>query len=92
MKDNLVEAGRLAMRVEGENWVAYYAASKTMDGAVFLGSIRMATVVDNEERKQAFMEIMRGVVSEILQQALGVPEPTWTEPRSAPEHERAGSA
>ncbi len=85
------EVGRLAMRVEGDNWNAYYAAQGTMDAAIPLGSIRMAAIANNPERKQAFMDMMRDTVCDLIEEATGV-RPEWTEPRRAPEHERAGSA
>ena len=91
MADELKQIGRLALRVEGENWNAYYALKETMDGAVFLGSIRMGAVTTKPERKQEFMDLMRHVVEDILEDKLGA-WPTWTEPQRAPESERSGSA
>lgn len=85
--------GRLAMRVEGDLWVARYALPGTMEGAVFLGSIQMAIVGQNREMKERFMAMMRDAVSMILKDEFGV-NPDWPEPdgRRAPEHERAGRA
>lgn len=74
-----VQVGRLAMRVEGENWNAYYALPDTMKDPVFLGSIRMGAVADNPERKQAFMMMMRDIVSDIIEESTGH-RPTWREP------------
>jgi hypothetical protein len=86
------QIGRLAMRQEGGNWTAYYALPDTMADAVFLGSIRLAAVTGNPERKQAFMDMMRDLVSDIIEEKTGV-RPIWpNEPQPAPEHERAGSA
>lgn len=85
-----VQIGRLAMRQEGENWNAYYALPTSMDDPIFLGSIRMAAVIGNEERKAAFIDMMRDVVSDIIEDATGV-RPMWGGPTGAPEHERAGS-
>jgi hypothetical protein len=85
-----VQIGRLALRHEGENWNAYYALTDTMDGAVFLGSIRMGAVISNTRRRQHFMNLMRDVVSDILKDATGQ-QPTWPNaPQPAPEHERSG--
>lgn len=81
--------GRLAMRHEGQQWNAYYALENTMNGAIFLGSIAMVAVAENPERKQAFMNMMRDVVSDIMEERLGV-RPEWGEPQAAPEHERSG--
>ena len=87
--NNLAQVGRLAMRHEGENWNAYYARPDTMQEPVFLGSIRMGAVVNNAARKQAFIEMMRDVVSDLIEDATGM-RPVWNEPRPAPEHERSG--
>lgn len=87
-----VQMGRLAMRVEGDLWVAYYALPDTMDDALFLGSIQMAFVQD-ESAKQIFMALMRDAVSLILKEETGE-NPEWPDPfgRPAPNHERAGRA
>lgn len=83
--------GRLALRVEGDNWNAYYALNDTMEGAVPLGSITMMAVTRNPALKQAFMDLMIGVVSDILEDATGR-KPTWSDPETAPEHERSRNA
>jgi len=80
------QVGRLAMRVEGDNWNAYYAMTNTMEGALFLGSIRMAFVQD-ASRKAVFMGLMRDSVSSILEGVVGA-KPEWKDPVKAPEHER----
>lgn len=81
--------GRLALRHEGANWNAYYALPGTMDGAIFLGSIAMRFVQDIG-RKNAFMEMMREAVSDLIEEQTGQ-RPTWPEGvQAAPEHERAG--
>lgn len=84
------QIGRLAMRVEGDKWTAYYALPGTMTGALYLGQIQMR-FVQKPERKDAFMSLMREAVSDILEEATGV-RPEWPEPagRPAPQHERAG--
>ena len=84
--------GRLAMRVEGDWWVAYYALPDTMDDALELGRIRVAFVADFSA-KQIFMALMRDAVSAIIKDRAGV-DPEWPEPGGtrAPEHERSGSA
>jgi hypothetical protein len=86
----MAQAGRLAMRVEGNLWVAYFAQIGTMDGAIFLGSIQMAFVQD-QGRKRAFMGLMQEAVGEILADAMGA-EPHWPEWTPAPDHERGGRA
>lgn len=83
--------GRLALRQEGRFWVAYYAATATMDGAEELGRVAMAAVTGPAgfERKLMFMAMMRDIVGDILEHVTGV-RPEWPEPegRPAPEHER----
>jgi hypothetical protein len=81
--------GRLAMRVEGNFWNAYYALPNTMDGAILLGSIQMRFVID-ETRKNLFMALMREAMSDLIAEVVGE-RPTWPDgPRTAPPHERAG--
>jgi len=87
----MVQVGRLALRVEGEYWNAYYAESSTLDGAVLLGSIRMSIVqgslARHERTKKQFMRLMRDVVADLLRDVVGQ-RPTWNEPVAAPSHER----
>ena len=83
--------GRLAFRVEGDNWNAYFAKVDTMEGAIFMGSIPMAFVIDKPERKQAFMDLMKGCFDDFIEGETGI-APTWDQPIRAPEHERTGSA
>jgi hypothetical protein len=88
---NKVVAGRLAMRQEGEWWNAYYVMNDTMSGALHLGSINMRLVIDNEERKEMFLEFMRNIGASIINEVTGqIPE--WTEATLAPDHERGGNA
>jgi len=83
--------GRLAMRHEGENWNAYYAMPNTMDGAIPLGSIKMR-FVQSQERRDAFMGLMKEAVSDLLQELTGS-RPTWPDgAQPAPERERSGHA
>ena len=87
----MAKIGRLAFREEGSMWNAYYALSDTMEGALFLGSIAMAAISDHPERQQAFMDLMRAFVADIIEEKCGIrPEMPGAEP--APEHERAGRA
>jgi hypothetical protein len=83
--------GRLALRSEGDLWVAYYALPKTMEGAIFLGSIQLRFVQD-PVRKSTFMDLMQEAVSDIIEEITGE-RPTWPDgPMPAPEHERGGNA
>lgn len=80
--------GRLAMRVEGDLWVAYYAMTDTMDDALFLGSIQMQFVQD-KARKNTFMMLMQDAVADLIEVAAGE-RPYWHPPHRAPESERSG--
>ena len=82
---------RLAMRVEGDWWVAYMAQKDSMDGATRLGSILMGIVEHNQERKQAFMALMQSAMTDGIKDVFGQ-TPDWNAPQSAPESERAGRA
>lgn len=87
--EKLKQAGRLALRHEGNMWNAYFALPTTMEGAVFLGSIAMTIVTTSEKRKNAFMQIMSEFVADILEEKVGV-RPTIMGVQNAPEHEKAG--
>jgi hypothetical protein len=82
-------AGRLALRHEGNMWNAYFAMPHTMEGAALIGSISIAAVWNDEDRKVAFMRMMSEIVADILEANIGV-RPHFMVPRSAPEHEKAG--
>jgi hypothetical protein len=82
---------RLAMRVEGDWWVAYLAQADKMDGAKRLGSILMGVVENNPDRKKAFMAIMQSAMTDAIKDVFGQ-TPDWGAPQSAPEAERAGRA
>lgn len=85
-----MKIGRIAMRHEGAMWNAYYAMPGTMEGAIALGSIAMRFITENVDRKNAFMDMMREAVSDLIQEQTGA-RPTWPEGvQVAPEHERAG--
>lgn len=91
MNTPMVQVGRLAMRHEGDNWVAYYALPDTMNEPVFLGSIRMGAITSNPARKDLFMMMMRDIVSDLIEEKTGI-RPKWGGPQTAPEHERSGAA
>jgi hypothetical protein len=74
----LEQVGRLAMRVEGDLWVAYYARPGTMKDAVFLGSIQMAIVTADCQAKELFMSIMRDAVTRTIKEVTGI-TPEWPE-------------
>lgn len=90
MSDQKQQVGRLAFRVEGDWWVAYFAQVNTMADAIELGRIAMR-LVQEPRRKQAFMGIMKDAVGEFMVDVYGkAPDDFITQ--SAPEHERAGRA
>lgn len=82
---------RLAMRVEGDWWVAYMAKMDTMDGARRLGSILLGIVERSPERKQAFMALMQDAMADAIREVFGH-TPDWNAPQQAPEAERVGRA
>ena len=82
------QVGRLAMRVRGTVWVAYYARRDSMHGAIFLGSIQMAFVEGNPTRKMAFMALMQEAVSDFLKESTGGKVSWPNPPQEAPLHER----
>lgn len=87
---DLKKIGRLALRHEGEWWNAYYAMPDTMADAIHLGSVKMSAVQQNDAVKQGFMDLMRLLVSDIIQDSTGV-RPQWPDgPQTAPESERSG--
>ena len=89
--DNMLQIGRLAMRHEGDNWNAYYALPDSMEEQILIGSIHIGAISGNPERKQAFMQLMRESVSDMIESKTGV-RPTWGGLTTAPEHERSGNA
>lgn len=86
------QIGRLALRAEGPNWNAYYAMPNTMNGAIWLGSIKMTLVPEPSPRHAQFIDLMREAVADIIETTCGV-RPTFPDgPQPAPEHEKAGHA
>jgi hypothetical protein len=85
------QIGRLAMRVEGDYWAAYYALPNTMENSVLLGKIALRFVED-KERKAEFMGMMREAVADLIEEQTGK-RPVWPdlEGQPAPESERSGS-
>ena len=86
----IVQQVRLALRVEGPWWVAYYAKAETMQHAIRLGSILLALVQD-PVHKEAFMQLMQSAVASMLEQGSRGPV-EWDAPVRGPEHERSGNA
>lgn len=74
---------RLAMRERGEWWVAFAADPHTMDGAVELGRVTMASVLAHPKLKESFMELMRQTLQLVMPEI-----ETWNAPVPAPNRER----
>ena len=81
---------RLALRVEGDKWVAYLAKPDTMEGAVWMGSILLRIAEGNDYRKDLFIELMRHALNEAIEKQ-GIKVESW-DTEDAPQHERAGRA
>jgi hypothetical protein len=80
---------RLALRIEGEFWVAYVAKLGTMEGAWELGRV-LLNAVAGSERQDEWKALMVACMGAALIDAGAVIE-GWDE-RTAPESERAGKA
>lgn len=80
---------RLAFRAEGEFVNVYYAAVDTMDGAMFLSSMRRSMLDKTPGAFAKWQELMRDILKTACIDALGV-APASFETRPGPEHERAG--
>lgn len=80
--------GRLALRVEGNSWNAYWAKPDTMEGATLIASVNMQ-LVKTKARQDEWRLLMQEMAGDLIEEHAGV-RPTWPEPEVAPEHERAG--
>lgn len=74
-----VQLGKLALRLEGKWWNAYYAKTDKMGDALLLGSVR-AEVARTPDFRKRFMELMQDVVSQIIEEVTGE-TPTWGGPK-----------
>lgn len=82
---------RLALREEGSMWNAYIAREDTMEGARLIGCIAMGAVRRDDRIKEAFKQVMMGVVRNAVENVTGSVIEDW-ETREAPAHEKAGNA
>jgi len=80
---------RVALRAEGDWWVAYVAEAGTMEGKVEI-ALTLLAPCDDPEIKQAFIDYAKLVFSKALAR-LDIPILAWDEEK-APESERSGSA
>lgn len=85
----MTAAGRMALRVEGEWWVAYLARMGTMEGAIELGRIRL-TVAQLAVVKEQFQSLMTVAFRTMLEMQ-GHKVERFDVAR-APEHEKAGKS
>jgi len=81
---------RLALRQEGDWWVAYVALTDTMDEALEVGRIAMGAVMAGQHIKDAFQMLMTEVLRQMLAD-MGLNPVGWETSR-APESERGGQA
>jgi hypothetical protein len=84
------QIGRLALRVEGAMWNAYYMLPDSQVDAALLASIALAAV-QSPARRQQFVALMREVIADIIERASGH-RPVWGGEHPAAEHERGGHA
>jgi hypothetical protein len=78
--------GRLSFRVEGGEWACYWVPDQDIVGGVRFAQIRMS-LVQNKDRKEAFMQLMRDCFSDFCRHHFGS-EPTWGEPVAAPKTQK----
>jgi hypothetical protein len=84
---NMTLVGRIALREEGDFWNAYYAMPDTLKGSILLGSIRISLVKADPDVKQAFILLMRTVVTLVIADTTGQLALWPDDPVAAPEHE-----
>ena len=84
----LQDIGRIALRHEGDWWVAYHARLDTMEGATELGRIRMNLVTADRMLKERFTTLITEAFSVACREALGLTPEYPKPPMPAPEHER----
>jgi hypothetical protein len=80
---------RLAMRVEGKMWNAYFAWRDSMKDAILIGSLTME-IASDPIFEARFASLMSDVVASIIEDAAGVRPDIRVQ--SAPENEKGGNA
>lgn len=77
--------GRLALREEGDYWVAYWAPPDTMEDASVLGSLHL--MLAREPKLQtAFMELMKAALAHVVWETAGEQISWPNPPQFVPEH------
>lgn len=84
------QMGRLAFRVEGQNWNCYFAMEDSMEGSIFIGSIPFK-FVERPDRKKQFENLMWECFSDVAEELFGA-RPVMTHRTYAPEHEKTKNA
>lgn len=87
--NDLVQVGRIAMRQEGDWWVAYWAGLGSMKDAVELARVGMGYVQEPKRRDQ-FIQFARDIFADAVEEKTGMRPQFPDKPQPAPEHERAG--
>jgi hypothetical protein len=82
------DIGRLAMRVEGGWWVAYWAGNESMKRSTEIARLRMSLAAD-PVLKDRFMDFCRLAMALAIKEATGKTA-NWKGAVRAPEHERSG--
>jgi len=79
---------KLCIRAEGDNWNAYIESTDTTDhpGFVYIGSIAKTFIENNEQRKKAFINLMKEAMSDLVEEITGYK--TVITKIGSPEHER----
>jgi hypothetical protein len=90
MAKHLSSPIRLALRTEGDWWVAYLAEATTMDGAREVGRILLGAASQGNGIRERWMSLMSDVMRIALED-MGVTVASMDE-RPAPESERSGRA
>ncbi len=80
---------RIAMRVEGEWWVAYFAEPESMISAMEIARFPMK-VASHLAVRDAILDLVQELTKSLLSGVLGLGGVEDFEISSAPEHERAG--
>lgn len=82
--------GKLAFRVEGQFWNAYFVLGDEPDGSWhFIGSVIFDYINGYPERKESFIETMQKVINHIILKTVPgvIGEPQFDDPKPAPKNE-----
>lgn len=85
------QVGKIAMRQEGQWWVAYLDLQHENRPKVELARIHMDAMRINPDRREQFLTLARDLVADLIERATGI-RPIFGAPTPGPEAERAGRA